>query len=136
MKDLLKQLIRADSTVGQGESAAAEVIAQRFREHGIDSRIDRWDGRRSNVIARVQTAGRRPALLFVCHLDVVGPGEESWQYPPFAAVEESGRIYGRGAVDMKGPIAAVVTAICDVVDSHTTLAGDIVFAATAREPKL
>ncbi len=133
MKDLLKQLIQADSTVAQGESAAAEVIAKYFREYGIEGRIDRWDGRRSNVIAHVKTAGRRPALLFVCHLDVVGPGEESWRHPPFAAVEESGRIYGRGAVDMKGPIASVVTAICDVVASKTALEGDILFAATAGE---
>jgi succinyl-diaminopimelate desuccinylase len=133
MKDLLKQLMRADSTAAQGESAAAEVIARHFQEHGIDSRIDQWDGRRSNVIAHVKTAGRRPALLFVCHLDVVGPGEESWRHPPFAAVEENGRIYGRGAVDMKGPIASVVTAICEVVNSKTPLEGDILFAATAGE---
>lgn len=133
MKDLLKQLIRADSTVARGESAAAEVIARHFQEHGIDSRIDQWDGHRSNVIAHVKTVGRRPALLFVCHLDVVGPSEESWRHPPFAAVEEDGRIYGRGAVDMKGPIASVVTAICEVVDAKATLAGDIVVAATAGE---
>jgi succinyl-diaminopimelate desuccinylase len=133
MKDLLKQLIRADSTVAQGESTAAEVIAGHFQEHGIDSRIDRWDGHRSNVIVHVKTTGRRPALLFVCHLDVVGPGEEPWRHPPFAAVEEDGRIYGRGAVDMKGPIASVVTAICNVVNAKTTLEGDILFAATAGE---
>jgi len=133
MKDLLKQLIQADSTAAQGEAAAAEVIARHFQEHGIDGRIDRWDGRRSNVTARVKTAGRRPALLFVCHLDVVGPGEESWRHPPFAAVEEDGRIYGRGTVDMKGPLASVVTAICEVVNSKTTLEGDILFAATAGE---
>jgi succinyl-diaminopimelate desuccinylase len=133
MKDLLKQLIQADSTAARGESAAAEVIARHFHEHGIDSRIDRWDGHRGNVIAHVTTTSRRPALLFVCHLDVVGPGEEPWRHPPFAAVEEDGRIYGRGTVDMKGPIAAVVAAICDVVKAKTALAGDIVFAATAGE---
>jgi succinyl-diaminopimelate desuccinylase len=133
MKDLLKQLIQADSTAARGESAAAEAIARYFQEHGIDSRIDRWDGRRSNVIAHVKTTSRRPALLFACHLDVVGPGEESWRHPPFAAVEEDGRIYGRGAVDMKGPIAAVAAAICEVVKAKTTLTGDIVFAATAGE---
>jgi succinyl-diaminopimelate desuccinylase len=133
MKDLLKQLIRAESTAAQGESAAAEVVARYFREHGIDCRIDQWDGRRSNVIAHVKTANRRPALLFVCHLDVVGPGDEPWRHPPFGAVEESGRIYGRGAVDMKGPIASAVTAVCETVDSKATLEGDIIFAATAGE---
>ncbi len=133
MKDLLKQLIQADSTAARGESAAAEVIARHLQKFGIDSRVDQWDGRRSNVIAHVKTARRRPALLFVCHLDVVGPGEESWRHPAFAAVEEDGKIYGRGTVDMKGPTAAVVAAICEVVNSRMTLAGDIVFAATAGE---
>jgi succinyl-diaminopimelate desuccinylase len=69
----------------------------------------------------------------VCHLDVVSPGEERWQYPPFGATEANGRIYGRGAVDMKGGTAAVIAAICDVVDHGTELQGDVVFAATAGE---
>jgi succinyl-diaminopimelate desuccinylase len=133
MKDLLKQLIRTDSTAGKGEAAAAEVLARRFTKHGIDCRIDRWDGNRANVIAQVKTSDERPGLLFVCHLDVVGPGEEAWDHPPFGAVEEKGRIYGRGAVDMKGGTAAVVAAICKVVDSRAVLQGDIVFAATAGE---
>jgi len=133
MKDLLKQLIQAESTVATGEAAAAEVIARHFHQHGIDRRIDRWDGCRSNVIAHVKTSGQRPALLFVCHLDVVAPGEEPWRHPPFEAVEDGGRIYGRGTVDMKGATASVVTAICEVVDAQTPLTGDIVFAATAGE---
>lgn len=133
MKDLLQQLIRAESTAANGESAAAEVVAAHLRQHGIDSRIDRWERGRSNVIAHVKTTGRRPALLFVCHLDVVGPGEEPWSHPPFAAVEDKGRIYGRGAVDMKGGVAAAVAAISAVVDSKVKLQGDIVFAATAGE---
>lgn len=133
MQDLLEQLIRVPSYTPEGESAAAEVIAQCFRRHGIDCRVDRWDGGRSNVIAHVRTAQRRPALLFVGHLDVVGPGAEPWRHPPFEAVEEHGKIYGRGAVDMKGGIAAAVGAICRAVDEKTTLEGDIVFAATAGE---
>lgn len=133
MNDLLKQLIRADSTPAHGESAAAEVIAARFRQHDIVCAVDRWDGNRANVTAHVRSAGKKPALLFVCHLDVVGPGEEAWEHPPFAAVEESGRIYGRGAADMKGGIASVVAAICEAVDSRATLQGDIIFAATAGE---
>ncbi len=133
MKDLLKQLIRAESTTAQGEAAAADVIARHFGEHGIDCRIDRWEGHRSNVIAHVKTARRRPALLFVCHLDVVGAGDDPWRYPPFDAVEDEGRIYGRGAVDMKGPTVSAIAAICAIVDAQATLAGDIVFAATAGE---
>ena len=133
MKDLLKRLIQAESTAGTGEAAAADVIARRFHEHGIDSRIDLWDGNRANLVVHIKTARKRPALLFLCHLDVVGADEEAWEHAPFGATEENGRIYGRGAVDMKGGITAIVEAICDLADSQAKLQGDIVFAATAGE---
>jgi succinyl-diaminopimelate desuccinylase len=133
MKELLQELIQAESTASTGEAAAAQVIARWFCKHGIDCRVDRWEGNRANVIARVPSTGRRPALLFVCHLDVVGAGDEPWRHPPFDAVEEDGRLYGRGAVDMKGPTAAAVAAICAVVDARAALQGDILFAATAGE---
>jgi succinyl-diaminopimelate desuccinylase len=133
MKDLLKQLVQANSTSEKGESAAAEVIAGRFARHGIDCRIDHWDTNRANIIAQVKSAGKRPALLFVCHLDVVGPGQDPWEHPPFDASEENGRVYGRGTTDMKGGIASVVAAMCELVDAQTDLQGDILFAATAGE---
>jgi succinyl-diaminopimelate desuccinylase len=133
MKELLRHLIQAESTLDTGELAAAQVIDNHFKQHGVECRIDRWDDRRANVIAHVKSAGRRPALVFVCHLDVVGPGQEPWSYPPFEACEANGKIYGRGAVDMKGGIAAAATAICETVASGADLQGDIVFAATAGE---
>jgi len=133
VKELLQELIQADSTPGPGETAAADVIARHFQRHGIECHMDRWDDSRANVIAHVKSTGQRPALLFVCHLDVVGAGDEPWNYPPFGAVEHNGRIYGRGTVDMKGPTAAAVAAICDIVDAQAPLAGDIIFAATAGE---
>lgn len=133
MKNLLRQLIQADSTPHKGEAVAAAVLASYFNRHGIDCRVDQWNGNRANVVAHVRTRRQRPALLFVCHLDVVSPGEEDWLHPPFAAVEEKGRIYGRGATDMKGGTTAAAAAICEMARSQTGLWGDIVFAATAGE---
>ena len=133
MENLLKQLIRARSTVDTGELAAAEVIATHFHQHGVDCQIDRWQENRANVVAHVRSAGRRPALLFVCHLDVVSPGEEAWTHGPFEAHQANGKIYGRGAVDMKGGTAAAIAAICAIVDSGVALQGDIILAATAGE---
>jgi succinyl-diaminopimelate desuccinylase len=133
MKELLKQLIRADSTAARGELATAEVLTRWFKKHDIDCRIDRWDDNRANAIARVKSSRKRPGLLFACHLDVVAPGDETWEHRPFAAAEAEGRIYGRGAVDMKGGMAAAAAAICRVVDSKATLQGDIVLAAMAGE---
>ncbi len=133
MKELLKKLIQADSTPEKGEIAAAEVISAEFGRSGIESHIETWDQNRANIIARIKSGGHRPGLLFVCHLDVVGPGEVLWQYPVFGAEEKNGRIFGRGSTDMKGGVAAAVTAIRQVVDSGVELDGDIIFAAVAGE---
>ncbi len=133
MKELLTKLIQAESTPQKGELAAAQVISAELSRSGIDSRIDTWDQTRANIIAQVKSGGHKDALLFACHLDVVGPGEAKWEKPPFEAVEINGKIHGRGSADMKGGIAAAVTAIRHVVDSGIKLQGDIVFAAVAGE---
>ncbi len=133
MKRLLKKLIQARTTSEDGELAAAEVISAEFARCGIESKIDSWDSNRANINARVKSSGQKAAILFACHHDVVGPGEAPWQYPPFGAVEADGKIYGRGSTDMKGGIAAAVTAICKIVGSGTKLQGDIIFVAAAGE---
>ena len=133
MKELLKKLIQAETTDEKGELTAAEVISDEFSRSGIDSSIDSWDQTRANIVAHVKSAGRRAGLLFACHLDVVGPGEAAWKHPAFTAVESDGKIYGRGAVDMKGGTAAAVTAIRQIVDSGIKLQGDIIFSAVAGE---
>ena len=133
MIDLLKQLIRADSTLPSGERAAAEVLAAFFRRHGVETALDVWAGHRANVTARVRSSCRRPAMLFGAHLDVVPAGEGVWQSPPFDAVERDGRIYGRGAADMKGGLAAAAAAVVETVAAQTPLEGDLIFAATAGE---
>ena len=133
MKNLLKKLIKAETTVQKGEFTAANIIAKEFEKSDIYSQVEVWDKNRANITAHIKSAGQRPALLFACHLDVVPPGKEKWQYPPFDATENQGRIFGRGSADMKGPIAAAVTAIRELVDSKTELAGDLIFIATAGE---
>ncbi len=133
MKVLLKQLIQAESTSEKGELAAAEVISSEFAKSSIKSHIETWQDNRANIIAHIKSPKKRPALLFACHLDVVGPGETPWQYPVFGGLESEGRIYGRGATDMKGGTASIVTAIRRVADSGVELQGDLIFAAVAGE---
>jgi succinyl-diaminopimelate desuccinylase len=141
MKEFLRKLIQADTTSAKGELAAARIIAAELDRSGIDSHTDSWsqsfgppqDGTRANIIAHLKSSGLKPALLFVCHLDVVGPGEAAWSYPPFASVESDGKIYGRGSADMKGGIAAIVTAVRQVVDAGTALQGDIILLCAAGE---
>jgi len=133
MKELLTKLIQAESTPQKGELGVAEVISAELSRSGIDSRIDTWDQTRANIIAQVQSGGHKGVLLFACHLDVVGPGEAKWEKPPFGAAQSDGKIYGRGSADMKGGIAAAVTAIRQIIDSGTKLQGDIVFVGAGGE---
>jgi succinyl-diaminopimelate desuccinylase len=70
-----------------------------------------------NLYARIGSA--RPNLLFAGHTDVVPPGNESaWSHPPFAAEVAENRLYGRGAVDMKGGIACFIAAALDYLGAH------------------
>jgi succinyl-diaminopimelate desuccinylase len=133
MKNLLKKLIQAETTADKGELAAAEIISDELGRFGIDSRVDSWDETRANITAQVKSGGSKGALLFASHLDVVPAGDANWSNPPFTAVENNGRIYGRGSADMKGGIAAIVTAISRIVDSGTKLQGDIILFGAAGE---
>jgi succinyl-diaminopimelate desuccinylase len=70
-----------------------------------------------NLYARIGNA--RPNLLFAGHTDVVPPGSESaWSHPPFAGELADNRLYGRGAVDMKGGIACFFAAALDYLEAH------------------
>ncbi len=133
LADLLKKLVRAESTPEKGELAAAKVVAEELAASGIESQIDTWDANRANVIAHIASGKDAPALLFACHLDVVPPGQTPWAHPPFSAFEADGRIHGRGSTDMKGGLAAIITAIRGLVDSGARLPADIILAAVAGE---
>jgi succinyl-diaminopimelate desuccinylase len=133
MKELLKRLIQADSGPDAGELNVSGVIQQAFEGHGIECEMDVWDGNRANVTARVRTSGRKKSLMIVCHHDVVSPGNVPWDHDPFSGLELDGAIHGRGATDMKGGIAAAVTAMGQLVSEGVALQGDLIFAATAGE---
>ncbi len=133
MKTLLQNMIRANSTEAVGELTCAWVAQDYFKQAGIESEIDCWDSNRANVTARVRSTGERPALMFVCHLDVVPPGEVQWDHDPFSGLEIDGTIYGRGSTDMKGGTVAAIMAMCRAVQEEWPLKGDILFAATAGE---
>lgn len=133
MKKLLRKLIQAETTAQKGELPAARIISDELADSGIASTIDIWDKNRANITAVVKSAVHKAGLMFVCHLDVVGPGREQWKYPPFKAVQNEGKIHGRGSADMKGGITAIVTAIKQLKNSGVRLNGDIIFFAAAGE---
>ena len=70
-----------------------------------------------NLYARIGT--ERPNLVFAGHTDVVPPGDEKmWRHPPFAGAVDDGKLYGRGAVDMKGGIACFIAAALDYLTAN------------------
>ncbi|MCX5633784.1 MAG: M20 family metallopeptidase [Phycisphaerae bacterium] len=129
MKELLKKLITAKSTLDVGETKCAKVLADFFRAAGIKPKVEVWNKTRANITARLKSAGSKPALLFVSHLDVV-PADGPRDFKP---TERNGRIFGRGSCDMKAGITAAAVAITEIFQSNVKLKGDIIFAATAGE---
>ncbi|PKL26919.1 MAG: YgeY family selenium metabolism-linked hydrolase [Spirochaetae bacterium HGW-Spirochaetae-2] len=99
-----QDLIRLKSLSGH-EKAVAERIVREMRELGYDEiRTDRY----GNVIGKLCGDGRR-SILFEGHMDIVDvPDAAAWSVDPFGAVIKDGRLYGRGAADMKAALAAMI----------------------------
>jgi len=96
------------------------------------------DGRtfqgRPNLAGRLAGAGGGRSLLLTGHIDVVPPGPAShWETDPFGPVVRDGRVYGRGAVDMKAGVACMLMAVEFLREAGITLKGDVVFATVVDE---
>ena len=91
---------------GDGEARMAEVTAELLNEWGFDTTVHEVEPGRPNVIARL--SGEGPTLLLNGHLDTVGI--DGMTVDPFAATVEDGRLVGRGSCDMKGGVAALLSA--------------------------
>ncbi|HBG28900.1 MAG: hypothetical protein A2Y10_16665 [Planctomycetes bacterium GWF2_41_51] len=129
MKALLKKLIEAKSTTDVGELNCARILADYFKSAGLKPKIDIWDKTRANITVHLKSTGEKPGLLFVGHLDVV-PAEGDSMFKP---AERDGKIFGRGACDMKGGLVASAAAIVEIAKSNIKLKGDIIYSATAGE---
>jgi succinyl-diaminopimelate desuccinylase len=130
---LLKKLIQTAPTDGTGEIQTAEALLNYLRTVGAEIKIDRWDGKNANFIARMPGIGQKKALLLAGHLDVVPAEQKAWTTPAFEGIEQDGKIYGRGATDMLGGLAAVAAAMTEIRRENILLKGDLIFAATAAE---
>lgn len=103
--DFLQRLLRARSLPGE-EGEVAELVRLEMEALGFDEvRVDTA----GNVIGHVAGRERTPGLMLNTHLDHVEAGDpERWPLPPFGGETRDGRVWGRGAVDIKGPLAAQV----------------------------
>ncbi|MFI4976292.1 MAG: acetylornithine deacetylase/succinyl-diaminopimelate desuccinylase family protein [Caulobacterales bacterium] len=140
--DLTRALVRIPSINPPGDfyRDCAELLGERLRGRGFEVSYIRAEGTpgdsdrypRWNVIARKQGSGPGPCVHFNSHIDVVDAGE-GWTVDPFDAVVKDGRVYGRGACDMKGGLAASVIAVEALLDSGVALPGALEVSGTADE---
>jgi len=131
-------LIRIDTTNRGGgdgrERPAAEYVAARLAEAGVEPTLLESAPGRANVVARV--AGREPhapALLVHGHLDVVPADPSSWSVPPFSGEIRDGVLWGRGAVDMKNADAVLLAVVSQWARNRVRPRRDVVLAFTADE---
>lgn len=115
------------------EQCVAEYIASYFQEHGIEASVQYIDDTHANVEAFVPGRDSGRTILWNGHLDTVPYGSlEEWRTDPASAVLEDGKLYARGASDMKSGLAAMVYALCHAQEPP---ACNIQFFGTCDEEK-
>lgn len=130
---LAQQLIRVHSTPeSRNEHRVAALVADRLEAAGFDTTVQGYDDHHSNVVARWGSPDI-PAVCLSGHLDTVTVVEEDWRHDPYAAEVVGSRLYGRGAVDMKTGVAAIVLAAERYVASSPPSEAPIALVLTAEE---
>ena len=157
----LQDLIRFESIVmsdptkaGPGERLCQEYLERRLRASGFatelwepdaNALLEKYPGKpgaqkgrnftgRPILGGRQKGSGGGKSILLTGHIDVVPPGEVThWLYSPFAGKQVQDRIYGRGAVDMKGGVAAMLVAAEVLHELRIPLSGDILFSTVVDE---
>lgn len=153
MIDLLGDLVAAETVIGN-EQPGQEVIIDTFRSMGLDPDVwtpdieelrdhelffetqpyqDVGYDDRPNVVGTVEGAGTGPTLTVSGHMDVVPANAAEWEYEPFEMTRVDERLFGRGTADMKGGIAAFVTAADCLQRAGVDLGGDLYLQTTIEE---
>ncbi|MEX2291987.1 MAG: M20/M25/M40 family metallo-hydrolase [Mycobacteriales bacterium] len=134
-RDLIRFASVNDGTgSGKGEREAAEYVAGKLSEVGLEPQLFEPARNRTSVVARVEGEdSSRPALLVHGHLDVVPADVKDWTYDPFAAEVADGAIWGRGAIDMLDMDAMTLAVVRDRLRTGRRPPRDLVLAFVADE---
>src|SRR5439155_10586310 len=131
---VLQGLIRLDTVNPPGnETRAAEYLRAYLEESGVACELYARIPERASLVARIPGRGEGPSLLFLSHTDTVLADASEWQVDPWSGGRRDGEVWGRGALDMKGQVAASAVAIASLAREGFEPAGDLIFAATADE---
>jgi acetylornithine deacetylase/succinyl-diaminopimelate desuccinylase-like protein len=132
--ELLQQLIRFDTTNPPGnEAGCIEYLRGLLDEAGCDVELYAKDPARPNLVSRLSGSGSRAPLLLQGHVDVVTTSGQNWTRPPFGGELVDGYVWGRGALDMKGGVAMMVSAFLRAAQEQTQLPGDVILTVLADE---
>ncbi|HUS58705.1 MAG TPA: ArgE/DapE family deacylase [Planctomycetota bacterium] len=133
IESLLVRLIAANTVNPPGdEYLAAQIMRDVLEPLGVACMtVEKLPGR-TNMVARIGSG--RPKTLIACHFDVV-PAGDGWQSDPFAAVVRDGRVYGRGASDNKGQLAAMLVLAGFLKQHERELIGEVILAGAADEER-
>ncbi|WP_462411917.1 peptidase [Neobacillus sp. Marseille-QA0830] len=147
---LLQLLVREDSTRGN-ESSAQAIIIEKCRQLGLT--VDIWEiggeeltghpayccdrtsfAGNPNLVAVLKGTGGGKSIILNGHIDVVPVGDvKNWKQDPFSGWIEDGKLYGRGATDMKGGTVALLLALESIIATGVKLKGDVIFQSVIEE---
>lgn len=132
--ELLQRLIRFDTTNPPGnERACVEFVNGLLTDAGLETTLVAKDPERPNLVARLPGAGTAPPLLLQGHVDVVPTTGQDWSRDPFGGELADGFIHGRGALDMKGAVAMMVSAVLRAAREGLQPAGDVILVVLCDE---
>lgn len=117
--ELTRELVRLDTTVqARNERAALEKLAALYESFGLTCRFSQYapdDDAKVSLVAQSAPGSAKPALCFAGHIDIVPFGNAPWAMDPLSGEIRDGRLYGRGATDMKGGVAAYTCAVLSML---------------------
>ena len=134
----LQRLIRINTVNPPGnEMAVAQYLDSTLKAAGIETHLFEPAPGRGALVARIKGNGSKRPVLIMGHMDVVGVERDKWSVDPFAAEIKDGYLYGRGAIDDKGMLAANLETMLllkrNVIDKGGTLSRDVIFVANSDE---
>lgn len=132
--DLLRRLIQLDTTNPPGnETQAAELLREYLEDSGVQCELYARVPERANLVARIPGTSGGPRLALLSHTDTVLADPLEWKRGPWSGDVHEEHVWGRGALDMKGQVAASAVAIASLAREGFQPAGDLVFIAAADE---
>lgn len=143
--EILQELVRTPSVNPPGDyDKVSQLMAEYYKAEGLNPVVACAPKKeveklglsypRPNVIASYEGKEHSPVFCLDAHTDVVGVGDESlWKYPPFGGEIHDGKIFGRGAEDTKGHLAAQLIAFRAIKEANIELKGDLILTSTVDD---